>query len=127
MSNIAIPPGSYAAISLGAQDANQQFQSLSALSASIDNHGAGYIAPTGVGQFAIVPNTVAAGQTITVNVTITGVSLNGTVLPSLVYSADLQGPNVTPQAVAVVVVSQSLSSGTPPPDPGSAMIAIPVS
>lgn len=102
--------------------------SLSSLSATIDDYVQGaFIAPRGPLTFQIIPRAGVAAA-VTVNVTITGKSMNGTVLPVLVVSADLAPNANSPQATAVAIQSSTVGTFTgDPSDPGSATIAIALS
>jgi len=118
---------------LAAKATDGSNQHLSSLSAKIDNYAAAYIVPFtnaafggGPGTFAIVPKTDPTA--VTVNVTVSSKSLNGTALPDLVISADLAAnAPVPPQAailsVASVMVGNNVSIA---PDPGVDTITIPV-
>ena len=127
MSNISVAFGGWALSILRANDAQGNGQHLGSLTATIDNDTAAYIAKFDVGQLAVVPKAAPpAGGFTTVTVTLHGTSLDGTVLPDVVQSYDLQGQasGGTPQATTFFIVSTSAEVGNAPADPGSATVSL---
>ncbi len=115
------------------------FTGLGSLRARIDNNAAAYLAVDGVGQFQIVPKGTSTTD-ITVNVTLSGTSLDGTPIPPTQVdpiSAVILGTGNPPpppppppapgQAQSIVVFQSTVDHSAALPDPGTDTIDIPVS
>lgn len=128
MANPQLAASGFANGQMGGIDSNGSPRPLSALAASIDRYDIAYVAAdpghTPTGYYVVARATLPVGTT-TINVTWTGKSQDGTVLPPLVESYDLVGPTPPPQDVAIVKLGEGYGSGAPPvPDPGSASITL---
>jgi hypothetical protein len=131
MSTPQINPGQSAVVGINGNGTTGNVLPLGSLIASIDNYAAAYVAkiqPDNAAQvyFNLVPKSVPVGQTITVNVTLTGTSQDGTALPPVTLPFQLVGAAPPPQAVAIApstpnVSSQFANSST---DPGSGTVQL---
>ena len=98
---------------------------LSAISVTIDNYTAAYVAPTGNSrEFIVVPKNPPPGVTTTVTATISATNALGTALPPVPVLLDIPGPPLS--ATKVVINNLSFAAGAPFADPGSATITVKV-
>ena len=107
---------------------------LGSCSVTLDRYGIAYLAkiqPDNAAQayYQLVPRAggIAQGQVVTVTVTLTGTSQDGTALPSITNQFDLIGPPVGPQAANIVSSPPNLTSfpaSSAAADPGAATVQL---
>jgi hypothetical protein len=102
---------------------------LGSLSASTDNYAAAYVAKvqpdTSVqAYYQVVPKLTPGGPTVTVTVTLTGTSMNGTALPTVTKSFDCLQPAAPAQATGILQSPSNLTFAPLAPDPGSATVVL---
>ena len=97
-------------------------------SLSIDDYGTAYVAKDSSKMYVVVKTIPAAGQTKTVNLTISANDAQGNPLPPVVIPFDVEGPPPPPNATHIQVpVTFTTTSGSlyaPPADPGASTVTI---
>lgn len=129
MSTITLAPGQMAVLGYGATLADGTTPAvLSSLTATIDSYPDAYVGPGSSGPtvFIVQKVTQPKGTTKTVHVTFNGKSEDGTPLPPVVESVDLQGPPFGPQAANVSLTVNNIRDtiGVNTSDPGSDTITL---
>ena len=124
----AIPTGNAAQIpGIVGDDTLGNAETLGSLTATIDDTSAAYIAAiNNNGLWIVDKQTLAAGATKTVNVTLAGTDVKGNPLTGVIQPFGLSGPPLPPLATHIVsgAITTQSKLGLVIPDPGTPTVKL---